>query len=121
MSTTLSPSYPTPTAANINTLNANAANNTHAENLCSLLDLAKYQTAIIDEIITNDRFGDIDGVISQRLKDLGFLPNTSIHIVAKGLFGKPPYAVQLSTGAQFSLRADELIKIRCRAITVDSR
>lgn len=121
MSTTLSPSYPTPTADNINTLNSNAANNTNAENLCSLLDLAKHQPAIIDDIVANERFGDIDNVISQRLKDLGFLPNTIIQIVAKGLFGKPPYAVQLSTGAQFSLRADELIKIRCLAITIDSR
>ncbi len=84
---------------------------------CSLLDLAKRQHAFIDDIIANDRFGNIDGIISQRLKDLGFLPNTPIHIVAKGLFGRPPYAVQLGTGAQFSLRADELLKIRCRAIT----
>lgn len=85
--------------------------------LCSLLDLAKRQHAIIDDIIANDRFGNIDGIVGQRLKDLGFLPNTPIHIVAKGLFGRPPYAVQLGTGAQFSLRADELLKIRCRAIT----
>lgn len=84
--------------------------------LCSLLELNKRQPAIIDDIVANSRFGEIDGAISQRLKDLGFLPNTLIHIVAKGLFGKPPYAVQLSTGAQFSLRADELVKIRCRAI-----
>lgn len=85
--------------------------------VCSLLDLNKRQPAIIDDIIANPRFGDIDSAISQRLQDLGFLPNTIIHIVAKGLFGKPPYAVQLSTGAQFSLRADELLKIRCRAVT----
>lgn len=85
--------------------------------LCSLLDLGKRQPAIIHEIVANHRFGEIDAAISQRLKDLGFLPNTLIHIVAKGLFGRPPYAVQLSTGAQFSLRSDELIKIRCRAAT----
>ncbi len=91
--------------------------NTPSLPLCSLLDLSKRQPAIIDEIIANERFGNIDSTISQRLKDLGFLPNTMIHIVAKGLFGKPPYAVQLSTGAQFSLRADELIKIRCRPVT----
>ncbi len=95
------------------------ANNvkTASSPLCSLLELTKRQPAIIDDIIANDRFGNIDGVVSQRLKDLGFLPNTLVHIVAKGLFGKPPYAVQLGTGAQFSLRADELLKIRCRAIT----
>ena len=85
--------------------------------MCSLLELNKRQPAIIDEIVANHRFGEIDGAISQRLKDLGFLPDTLVHIVAKVLFGKPPYAVQLSTGAQFSLRADELMKIKYRAIT----
>ena len=113
MRTSLLPSYPTATVVNIHTLNPKA---TH---LCSLLDLAKHQPAIINDIVANEHFGDIGGVISQRLKDLGFLPNTTIQIVAKGLFGKPPYAVQLSTGAQFSLRADELIKISC--IAIDSR
>ncbi|MBH0086216.1 FeoA domain-containing protein [Psychrobacter sp. SCQQ22] len=92
-------------------------NKTTSSPVCSLLNFDKRQPAIIDEIVANSRFGEIDGAISQRLKDLGFLPNTLIHIVAKGLFGKPPYAVQLSTGAQFSLRADELIKIQCRAVT----
>ena len=113
MRTSLLPSYPAATAVNIHTLNSKA---TH---LCSLLDLAKHQPAIIDDIIANERFGEMDNIISQRLKDLGFLPNTTIQIVAKGLFGKPPYAVQLSTGAQFSLHADELIKISC--IAIDSR
>ena len=110
MSVTITSSYPTsthsPTLSDQNLLP-----------LCSLLDLNKRQPAMIEDIVANKRFGEIDGAISQRLKDLGFLPDTLIHIVAKGLFGKPPYAVQLSTGAQFSLRADELIKIRCRVIS----
>ncbi len=108
MSATLLPSYSTTTDSK-----------TNISHLCSLLDLGKRQPAIISEIIANDRFGDIDATITQRLKDLGFLPNTMIQIIAKGLFGKPPFAIQLSTGAQFSLRTDELIKIRCYALTVD--
>ena len=90
MRTSLLPSYPTATAVNIHTLNPKA---TH---LCSLLDLAKHQTAIINDIVANERFGDIDGVNSQRFKDLGFLPNTTIQIVAKGLFGKPPKVANYS-------------------------
>lgn len=111
MSLTILPSYPT--TADSPTL---TDDNNNPSPLCSLLELNKRQPAIIDDIVANSRFGEIDGAISQKLKDLRFLPNTLIHIVAKGLFGKPPYAVQLSTGAQFSLRADELVKIRCRAI-----
>lgn len=110
MSVTITSSYPTST-------HSPTLSDKNPSPLCSLLDLNKRQPAIIEDIVANKRFGEIDGAISQRLKDLGFLPNTLIHIVAKGLFGKPPYAVQLSTGAQFSLRADELIKIRCRVIS----
>ncbi len=113
MSMTLLPSCATDYNANATTHLATAV----LEPLCSLLELGKRESAIIHEIVANSRFGDNDAMISQRLKDLGFLPNTLIHIVAKGLFGRPPYAVQLSTGAQFSLRADELMKIRCQIIT----
>ena len=83
---------------------------------CSLLDLPKNQPAIITDIVDNTRFGSLDSVVSQRLRDLGFLPNTPIRIIAKGLFGRSPYAVQLGSGTQFSLRTDELIKIRCRIL-----
>lgn len=109
MSVTLLPYYPSTSDSKTN----------NPLPLYSLLNLGKRQPAIIEAIIANERFGAIDGTISQRLKDLGFLPNTIIQIVAKGLFGRPPYAVQLGTGAQFSLRADELLKIRCRAITIE--
>lgn len=112
-------SHARPTTDNITLSDTHVLADTTSSPLCSLLDLDKRQPAIIADIVANHRFGEIDGAISQRLKDLGFLPNTLIHIVAKGLFGRPPYAVQLSTGAQFSLRADELIKIRCRASISD--
>ena len=86
------------------------------ERFFSLLDCTKNEPAIIEAIVENARFGEIDKVVGQRLKDLGFLPNTAIRIVATGLFGKPPFAVQLASGVQFSLRMDELKKIRCRAL-----
>ncbi len=84
--------------------------------VCSLVEVGKNQIALIDSIVDNANFGDSDKLVSQRLKDLGFLPNTTLRIIAKGLFGRPPYAVQLSSGVQFSLRVDELKKIRCRVI-----
>ena len=86
------------------------------QRIVSLLELAKHQPAIIEDIIDNARFGEIDSVVGQRLKDLGFLPNTAVRIVATGLFGRPPFAVQLASGVQFSLRVDELKKIRCRIL-----
>ncbi len=82
----------------------------------SLLDLPTNQIAYIDYIAKNPNFADIDEMVSKRLNDLGFLPNTAVKIIAKGLFGKPPFAVQLATGGQFSLRREELAKIRCRLL-----
>lgn len=82
----------------------------------SLLALATNQVAYIDTILANTAFGKDDAIVSKRLYDLGFLPNTTIKIVAKGLFGRPPFAVQLADGAQFSLRREELAKIQCRLI-----
>ncbi|WP_201545141.1 FeoA family protein [Psychrobacter sp. H7-1] len=95
---------------------ASESANSYPTSSYSLIDLAKNQIALIEAIVENPRFGGLDAVVSQRLKDLGFLPNTPIRIVAKGLFGKPPYAVQLGSGVQFSLRLDELQKIRCKAL-----
>lgn len=82
----------------------------------SLLDLPKHQVAYIDAVVDNNAFAQYDNMVSKRLHDLGFLPNTAIKIVATGLFGRPPYAVQLAGGAQFSLRREELAKIRCRLL-----
>lgn len=81
-----------------------------------LLQLAKQQIAYIEQVVSNPAFGSEDALVSKRLHDLGFLPNTAIKIVAKGLFGRPPFAVQLASGAQFSLRRDELAKIQCRLL-----
>lgn len=86
------------------------------QQILSLLEFSKNQPAVIETIIENPRFASLDNTVTQRLKDLGFLPNTVVRVVAKGLFGKPPYAVQLASGVQFSLRADELKKISCRAL-----
>ena len=82
----------------------------------SLLDLPKHTIAYVEAVIANPAFGLQDNLVSRRLHDLGFLPNTAIKIVAKGLFGRPPFAIQLAGGAQFSLRRDELVKIQCRMV-----
>lgn len=82
----------------------------------SLLDLPKHTVAYVEDVVANPAFGLQDNLVSRRLHDLGFLPNTPIKIVAKGLFGRPPFAIQLAGGAQFSLRRDELAKITCRMV-----
>ncbi|MFW2178425.1 MULTISPECIES: FeoA family protein [unclassified Moraxella] len=85
-------------------------------NVRDLLSLPRHQIVYIDAITTNPAFGADDAMVSKRLFDLGFLPNTAIKVVAKGLFGRPPFAVQLAGGSQFSLRKEELAKIQCRLV-----
>lgn len=62
----------------------------------SLLDLPKHTIAYVEEVIANPAFGLQDNLVSRRLHDLGFLPNTAIKIVAKGLFGRPPLCYSIS-------------------------
>lgn len=61
-----------------------------------LLDLPKHTIAYVEEVIANPAFGLQDNLVSRRLHDLGFLPNTAIKIVAKGLFGRPPLCYSIS-------------------------
>lgn len=61
----------------------------------SLLELPTHQLAYIDAITANPHFAEADDSISRRLYDLGFLPNTPIKVIAKGLFGKPPLPCSL--------------------------
>ena len=61
-----------------------------------LLDLPKHTIAYVEEVIANPAFGLQDNLVSLRLHDLGFLPNTAIKIVAKGLFGRPPLCYSIS-------------------------
>lgn len=81
--------------------------------LINLLSLKKRETALISQIIDNPAFGEIDGLVARRLRDLGFLPGTSIKIIAKSLFADAPISVQIGSGAQFSLRREEAQKICC--------
>lgn len=99
-----------------NNVDSEISDQASKQQVLSLLEFSKNQPAVIETIIENPRFASLDNTVTQRLKDLGFLPNTVVRVVAKGLFGKPPYAVQLASGVQFSLRADELKKISCRAL-----
>lgn len=81
----------------------------------NLSSLKKYQSAIVSEIVANPIFGDMDELVSRRLQDLGFLPGARVKVSAKMPIGSP-IAVQIAGGSQFSLRAEEADKIKCRLI-----
>lgn len=84
--------------------------------MISLSSLEKNVTAQIHDIVANDIFGEIDHIVSRRLADLGFSKGMPLKVIAKGPFGKGPYAVRLGNKSQFVLRATEANKILCRVL-----
>lgn len=75
--------------------------------------LPKGAVVTICEIAPNPEFGELDGLVSRRLADLGFCHGATVEIVARGIFGVGPYAVRLGNQSQFSLRRAEAQKICC--------
>ena len=76
-----------------------------------LLDPPKHTIAYVEEVIANPAFGFARQFGEPAPAWFGILPNTAIKIVAKACLGVP-FAIQLAGGAQFSLRRDELAKIK---------
>lgn len=75
-----------------------------------LHQLKKGEEMLIDAIVANQHFGELDNLVSQRLHDLGFSQGMSVTIISKGLLNKGPFAVRVGN-AQFSLRMAEAMKI----------
>ncbi len=79
-----------------------------------LSDLTEGAQVHIDSIVPNTEFGDLDALVSRRLADLGFSDGVPLLLIAKGVFGKGPFAVRLGNQSQFALRQPEAEKILCR-------
>lgn len=75
-----------------------------------LHQLPKGTHATILSIDTQHAFGLRDEQVTQRLKELGFLPGAVLKVIGFGLFGKDPIAVQIN-GTKFGLRRSEAEKI----------
>jgi ferrous iron transport protein A len=55
-------------------------------------------------------FGQNDDQVTQRLKELGFLPGARLRVIGFGFLGRDPIAVQIN-GTKFALRRAEASKI----------
>ncbi len=75
-----------------------------------LADCAKGQWVTIADMHANSAFGVQDAAVSQRMKELGFLPGAQLKVIGYGLFGCDPLAVQIN-GTKFALRRAEAQKI----------
>lgn len=83
---------------------------------CQPLDqLRKGSVARIVGIDNHGGFGSNDTLVTQRLKELGFLPGARLRVIGFGLFGHDPIAVHIN-GTKFALRRAEARKILTEAI-----
>ncbi len=72
----------------------------------SISTLARGQWARVVGLEPQTRFGARADDVTQRLKELGFLPGARLRVVGYGLFGQDPIAVQVN-GTKFALRRIE--------------
>jgi ferrous iron transport protein A len=82
---------------------------------CGLDALAQGAQAVVVNIEPSAAFGDRDGAVTRRLKELGFLPGAPVRVVAFGAFNREPIAVRVAEGT-FALRRVEAAKVvvECR-------
>ena len=80
--------------------------------------LPKGSVARIVAIDTHDAFGNNNRQVTQRLKELGFLPGAKLRVIGFGLFGRDPIAVHIN-GTKFALRRAEASKIITEIIDAD--
>lgn len=83
-----------------------------------LTRLPKGAQARIVRLEAHGDFGANDDAVSQRLKELGFLPGAQLKVIGFGLFGGSPVAVQIN-GTKFALRTAEAGKIIVEPLSSD--
>jgi ferrous iron transport protein A len=81
----------------------------------TLDQLPKHQRARITGLLPSADFGNLDALVTVRLKELGFLPGAELTVVGFGLFGGDPVAVRIGT-TKFALRLAEARKVAVIAL-----
>lgn len=80
--------------------------------------LPKGSVARIVDVDSHDAFGNNDQQVTQRLKELGFLPGAKLRVIGFGLFSRDPIAVHIN-GTKFALRRAEASKIITETVDAD--
>lgn len=82
----------------------------------TLDQLPKQARARITGLLPSADFGNLDGLVTVRLKELGFLPGAELAVVGFGLFGRDPVAVRIGS-SKFALRRAEARKVEVALLT----
>lgn len=87
------------------------------ENTLCLHHCRQHTHARIVELLPQPQFGTNDEQVTQRLKELGFLPGALLTVIGFGLLGHDPVAVRIN-GTRFALRKAEAAKILVEQVVV---
>ena len=98
-----------PLMTSLNHDNCSVASSTRALSHCD-----KYEPLIITELQQHNVFGKQEATVTNRLKELGFLPGAALEIIGFGLLGRDPIAVRIN-GTKFALRKAEASKVMVQA------
>jgi ferrous iron transport protein A len=83
--------------------------------IIALTALARGQRALIVAVEAEPSFGQLDGQVGLRLRELGFLPGVEVQVLGFGFLGSDPIAVRLGD-SKFALRAKEAGKLRVKPL-----
>ncbi|WP_343598384.1 FeoA family protein [Acinetobacter sp.] len=75
-----------------------------------LSELKVKQAAVITKVNQKSTHHGATDIVASRLETLGFIPGTSVKVVAKGAFGGDPLLIQIGF-TRFALRKIEAQKI----------
>lgn len=79
-------------------------------NFRTLDQCQKGESLRVEELVAQSAFGAHDGEVTLRLKELGFLPGTTLTVLGFGFWGRDPISVK-ACGTKFALRRSEAKKL----------
>ena len=79
-------------------------------NVRTLDQCKKGELLRVDQLVAQAAFGAHDDEVTQRLKELGFLPGTTLTVLGFGFWGRDPISVK-ACGTKFALRRGEAKKL----------
>lgn len=69
----------------------------------------------IEQLVAQPAFGSHDDEVTLRLKELGFLPGTTLTVLGFGFWGHDPISVK-ACGTKFALRRTEAKKLMVSSV-----
>lgn len=79
-------------------------------NVRTLDQCKKGETLRVEQLVAQPAFGAHDNEVTLRLKELGFLPGTTLTVLGFGFWGHDPISVK-ACGTKFALRRSEAKKL----------